>query len=119
MNNDQSLIAEAYSRVYLKEDADFPDNAAASEEATLDRAINDSIVREEKSFGGKYSVWSGPEYYTNKEGNRIAMWTLYDKTAEGGDFSHHAFNFTSGEVIDFQSGTAEHEFQQTLTPVAA
>ena len=43
MNNDKGLIAEAYSRIYLKEDADFADNT----EATLEKVIT-GVTEEHK-----------------------------------------------------------------------
>jgi hypothetical protein len=130
MNNDQHFIAEAYGRIYHESDSDFrdedlragaiehEDKEVAQADAKLERAIEDSIKGEERDFGGDYGLSDGPEFYTDKEGNKIAVWSLYDKRAEGGDFSSHAFVYKTGQLINFKSGTEQHNYVKTLTPLA-
>jgi len=134
MNNDQNLIAEAYSRIYLKVDEDFndqvlpspleraegvygDDTSEASDEVALERAIEDSIKQEEADFGEKYTTMGEPEYYTDPEGNKIAIWMLYDKTADGGNFSSYTFNFTTKKLTNFVSSTQKGKYERTLTPL--
>lgn len=134
MNNDQNLIAEAYSRIYLKVDEDFndqvepsaleraegvygDDTSEASDELALERAIEDSIKQEEADFGGSYGTWGGVDYFTDSEGNKIAIWKLYDSMAEGGNFSSYAFNFSTKKLTNFVSSTQRGKYERTLTPL--